>query len=60
MFAVEIGISFIQGCTDVMNLHDPGLLHTSGFSTGLLMATINIQVQCPVLLWVWFTIGIGM
>jgi len=43
-----------------MNLHDPGLLHTSGFSTGLLMATINIQVQCPVLLWVWFTIGIGM
>jgi len=23
-------------------------LKTSGFSTGLLMATINIQVQCPV------------
>ena len=27
------------------------VLKTSGFSTGLLMATVNIQVQCPVLLW---------
>jgi len=26
-----------------MNLHDPGFLQTSGFST----------VKCPVLLWVW-------
>ena len=29
------------------------ILQTLGFSTGLLMTTINIQVQSLVLLWVW-------
>jgi len=39
----------------VMNLHDPGFLQTSGFSTEFANNTMNniIQVQCPVLLWVW-------
>ena len=31
-----------------MNLHDPGLLHTSGFGTGLLMATINYKYPSAV------------
>jgi len=35
---------------------DPGVLQTLGFSTGLLLATINIHMQCAVLLWVCYTL----
>jgi len=32
---------------------DPRLLQTSDFSTGFASGHSNIQVQCPVFLWIW-------
>ena len=40
----------MQGVQVVMSLHDPGFLQTSGFST---VFANDIEVQCPMLLWVW-------